>query len=55
MSKYSRQELITMAKKALNAKSNNDYRYVELIMGLSVKLGLDPVVIERRIEVMAKS
>lgn len=55
MMTYSRQELKDMAQEALNARAKLDGRYLQLAMGLSVKLGMDPSQVVQRIEEMAAS
>ncbi len=54
MSKYTDEELGFMARRALVAKNQNDSKYVELIMRVSLKAGLRAELIEKRILDLAR-
>ena len=53
MSKYAPEQLRTKARSALRARTQNDLRYSDLVMGLCVKTGLNPVQVEQRIKALA--
>lgn len=55
MGKYSRDELKQMSQTALEAKRRRDVRWMHLLLELSIKLGMDPKVVEAKIKSLAKS
>lgn len=52
--KYSKEQLQSMAKTALHAKSIGDERYFQLIMALCVSRGCHPIDVENYIKELAK-
>ena len=53
MSKYTPEELKTMARTVVHAEDKGDYRSIELIMKLSFKTGLNPSTVRQRIKALA--
>lgn len=54
MRKYSREQLKEMARRCLEAKRENDFRYVELVVIISSIANLSTTEVEQRIEALAK-
>lgn len=54
MNKYSRSELREMAQVCIIAREANDARYLQVVMGLSLKLGMAPADVMSAIERLAK-
>lgn len=53
MSKYTQDELRRWAQIALVARDSNDERYLALVLTLSMRTGLSPEEVEKRIKRLA--
>lgn len=53
MSKYSKEQLKTMANETLNAKRNKDPKFEMLMITMVMATGLDPEEVLRRIQALA--
>lgn len=53
-STYTQQQLRAMAREALAARDAADWRWLELVMRLLFRTGLQPHEIEQRIEALAQ-
>jgi hypothetical protein len=51
--RYSKQRLKEMAGKAIEAKNNGDYRYLQLSMTIAIKTGLSPESVDKKIKQLA--
>ena len=53
MSKYTREELRAKAQHCIQARENNDVRYLQLVLALSLRLGMAPADVMLAIEELA--
>lgn len=53
--KYTTDQLATMATTALQAKARNDARYLQLVLQLALRTGLEPLQVEQNILHLAQS
>lgn len=49
MVEYSNEELKGMARTLINAKKDNDFRYLEFVMTVAIKTGTTPVLVDQKI------
>jgi len=54
MSKYTTEALQAKAKETIRAKVSGDVRYLQLILTMSMRTGLDTKQVESKIEQLAK-
>lgn len=55
MSKYSQAELKDMAKTLVRCKETGDSRYLEFVMTVALRAGVDPNVVIKKIEEFAEA